>query len=236
MSEARAIAVLTHSAREDDPLARELRGAGTHVLDLPCVRTEHLEDASTLARALAALDDDDWLVVTSPAGADAVARVGRPRGRVAAIGPATAACLRGHGRVVDFVPREATGAAIAQELPSGGTVLLARSDRALADAPRILRERGFEVREVVAYRTVVGANGDVASVRDVLSSVPERVTIFISSPSALEGLLAAVDVALVAHATLAVSGTTTLAAVRKRLGPSVSILRRDEEVVHVAHR
>src|SRR5207302_322899 len=111
---------------------------------------------------------DDWLVVTSRPGADAVARAARPRCRVAAVGRSTATRLARHGIAVAFQPRVPSGAALGRELPMARAALLARSDRALRDLPQILQARGFEVREVVAYRTVARADGDVGAVREAL--------------------------------------------------------------------
>ncbi|HYK99495.1 MAG TPA: uroporphyrinogen-III synthase [Candidatus Acidoferrales bacterium] len=186
------IAVLTHAAREHDALASQLRANGVRVLELPCVTIEHLADPAPLAEAIGSLDAADWLVVTSPAGADAIARAASPRARVAAVGAATAARLRAHGIAVSFIPSRATGAVLGRELPPGAHALLARSDRALPDLPRILRERGFVVSEVVAYHTRVGATGDIEAVRRALSSRDERVAFYVESPSALDGLRAAI--------------------------------------------
>ena len=230
------VAVVTHATREDDVLVRGLREAGTRVIELPCVAILHLGDTAHLASAIDALRPDDWLVVTSPFGADAIAGASRPRSRVAAIGPATAARLLERGIAVDFTPSDATGAALARELPAGGRALLARSDRALPDAPRILRDRGFAVTEVIAYRTRVGARGDIAAVRDALSSDGGRVAIHLASPSALDGLLDAIEPALVAQATLHVSGRTTLAHVRERLGAAVRVQIREEVLTYDARR
>jgi len=186
------IAVLTHAAREDDALATELRAHGVRVLELPCITIEHLADPAPLAVAIGSLGADDWLVVTSPAGADAIARAAAVRSRVAAIGTVTASRCASHGIGVDFVPSAATGATLARELPGPRRALLARSDRALPDLPRILRERGFTVDAVVAYHARVGARGDVDAVRRALSSTDERVAFYVESPSALDGLRAAI--------------------------------------------
>lgn len=193
------VAVVTHAVRDEDELARGLAANGWRVIAMPCVTIEHLNDPSPLEAAVAALDVADWLVVTSPSGADALARVTRTRSRVAAIGESTARRLRGHGIAVHFVPTTSSGAALASELPTAPRALLARSDRALPDAPRILRERGFAVTEVVAYRTRVGATGDIASVRAALASDDARVAFYIESPSALEGLRAAIEPDLLAR-------------------------------------
>src|SRR5207247_1144648 len=106
--------------REDNgPLAERLRGEGVDVIELPCLKTQPLADVSALAAAIGRLRPDDWLVVTSRPGADAVARAARPAPRVAAIGRATAARLADHGIAVSFKPRVPSGAALARELPPG---------------------------------------------------------------------------------------------------------------------
>ena len=111
--------------------------------------------------------------------------------------------------------------------------LLARSDRALRDLPQILQARGFEVREVVAYRTVARADGDVGAVREALGDAATEVTVFVSSPSAVEAFVDATG-DLAERASYRVAGEATAAAVRARL--PLARIGDDEEVdVHVAH-
>jgi uroporphyrinogen-III synthase len=137
---------------------------------------------------------------------------------------------------VAFQPSEASGVTLARELPTPtGVVLLARSDRALPDLPAQLRERGASVREVVAYRTVVGAHGDVARVRALLDAYEPVVVVF-HSPSAVEGMVGAIDASLVARAAIHAAGRTTLRAARAALGPAADVSPLEEEVAHVSHR
>ncbi len=235
MREAAGIAILTRAHEDNVELAARLGARGVAVIELPCVRVEPLADTTALAAAIRDLTPADWLVATSRAGADAVARAARPEARIAAIGTATAERLRAHGLSVDFRPSVATGECLGRELPNARVALLARSDSALSDLPRILRQRGFEVREIVAYRTVPGAEGDVGSARRALGEAGARVDIYLSSPSALDGLIEAVDAALVARATFVVTGAVTRAAVREHLGPHARIVPMEEEAHHVAH-
>jgi uroporphyrinogen-III synthase len=235
MSSQARVAILTRAAEDNVELAERLRARGTRVIEVPCVRVEHLRDTSALAEAVAKLGREDWLVVTSRAGADAIGTLPRPLARVAAIGVATAERLRSRGVRVSFTPSVASGERLARELPSAELALLARSDRAMPDLPRILRERGFAVREVIAYRTVAMADGDIAGARRALDLGDGPVDIFVSSPSALDGLVAVLDPALVARARLVVSGETTYAAARARLGLGAEVALM-EEGTHVAHR
>jgi len=229
------VVVLTRARDDNADLAVPLRAGGATVIELPCVRTVPLDDLSELARAIAALGRDDWLVVTSRAGADAVSRVGPGRARVAAIGVATAERLRKGGIAVAFQPSTASGERLARELPAARAALLARSDRALADLPAILRSRGFEVREEVAYRTVARATGDVAAVRAALGDARRTTRVYVSSPSAVEGFIDAVGGDLAARATFVASGHMTAAAVRLRVA-TARVEPQEEELTHVAHR
>lgn len=228
--------ILTREAPDNAALAARLRRESAEVVELPCVRIEALADTRPLCDAIAALRDEDWLVLTSRHGADAVARCGPARAAVAVIGHATAERWRAHGLRVDFEPTVATGERLARELPArGGIALLARSDRALPDLPRILRGRGFVVREVVAYRTVAAAQGDIGRVRALLAA-HERPIVMFHSPSAVAGLLAAIDVLLVARASIRVSGRSTLRAVQDALGVDADVSLIEEEAAYVGHR
>ncbi|OLC52344.1 MAG: hypothetical protein AUH85_17315 [Chloroflexi bacterium 13_1_40CM_4_68_4] len=227
----RPVAILTRRREDNARLAEQLRASGVAVIELPCVRVKPLEDVSALDAAIREVTADDWLVVTSRTGADAVGRVTRPRARVAAVGRATAERLDRHGIAVAFQPRVPSGAALGRELPAARAALLARSDRALPDLPEILRSRGFEVREVVAYRTLARAEGDVAPVRSALADASCDVRVIVASPSAVEAFAAAAG-ELAGRATFRVSGSATEAFVRVRV-PRARIERDGEGDLHV---
>jgi uroporphyrinogen-III synthase len=73
----------------------------------------------------------DWLVVTSPNGADEVARRGRNLPQVAAVGPGTAEALRAHGIEPAFVPVESSQDGLLREFPRpAGRVLFAAAEGA----------------------------------------------------------------------------------------------------------
>jgi uroporphyrinogen-III synthase len=229
--------ILTREAGDNAALAERMRRWSAEVIELPCVRIEPVADTRPLRDAVATLRENDWLVVTSRHGADAVARCGPTRAAVAAIGASTAECLRAHGLSVEFQPTVSTGERLARELPQrGGIALLARADRALPDLPEILRQRGFTVREVVAYRTVAEAQGAVATVRALLTSSPGPVVVMFYSPSAVAGMLGAIEAPLLARAAIHVVGGTTMRAVRDALGVDADVSLIEEEATHVAHR
>lgn len=227
-----SVAILTRQPEDNAALRARLEADGVRVIELPCVRVEPLEDLSALAAEIGRLDADDWLVVTSRAGADAVARVALAHPRVAAVGETTATRLRERGIAVAFIPSAPHGEQLARELPAAHIALLARSDRALEDLPLILRARGFIVREAVAYRTVAQAEGDVAAVRAALAD-SGLARVQVASPSAVGAFVNAVGADLCSDVEFVASGRATADAVRARV--PAARLRTEEEMSHVAH-
>ena len=147
-----------------------LRARGAEPLEVPTIEIRPVASTAELDRAVEdrAAGRYDWVVLTSVNGVAAVrARAealghGAPaitRASVAAVGPATEAALRDWGIVPDLVPEAATTAALGQAFPTGrGAVLLARADLANPELGVLLRDKGWETTEVIAYHTVpVGA-------------------------------------------------------------------------------
>ena len=106
----------------------------------------------------------------------------------------------------------------------------------MPDLPADLRERGFTVREVTAYRTIAEAQGDVAHVRALLAEPRGGVAVIFHSPSAVAGMLGAIEAPLVARASIHVTGRSTMRAVRDALGVDADVSLIEEEATHVAHR
>lgn len=203
--------LLTRAPEDDRALAEILGRRGHRVFALPCVRTAPLEDDRALRDALGTLTPDDVLVVTSRAGARAIAGALGGRGctaPVVAFGAATAAVLA-EGGLAPRTLAAATGAELGEVLAlPAGTVVLARSDHALGDLPAILRRRGAAVRELTAYRTVPAATGDTARVAAALGS-GEIDAAVIASPSAVDALVAALGVAALSRLLCVAFGPTT---------------------------
>ena len=139
---------------------------------------------------------------------------------VAAVGPATAAAATEEGFRVDTVPKNHSGAALAQELWGAigdCKVLLPRSDRADDRLPKALREAGAMVTEIVAYRTAAPDSLDpkiLKSIRDA-----EVDAIVFASPSAFRFLSECVGAAELAELSsrvqFAAIGPTTARALRE---------------------
>ena len=118
-------AIVTRPRAQAGPLTAALTAAGIDVVECPLIEIEPLSDAPVDCSGY------DWLVVTSPNGADEIARRGRNLPAVAAVGPGTADALRGHGIEPAFVPSESTQEGLLRELPRpAGRVLFAAAEGA----------------------------------------------------------------------------------------------------------
>jgi uroporphyrinogen-III synthase len=124
--------IVTRPRRQAGPLVDRLDALGLEVVACPLIEIVPLGDDPV------ATDGYDWVVVTSPNGAEHFARRRRGRlPRVAAVGPGTAEALSGLGIEPDLVPRVSTQEGLLAEFPRPpGRVLVlgARgSRRALID-------------------------------------------------------------------------------------------------------
>ena len=212
----------------DGPLAGRLAGAGARVLHWPAmaVSPPTPADAAPLARALAALESSDWLVLTSVHAVEAVAERRAslpPTLRVAVVGASTAAAAREHGWRVDRMPQEFNAEALVAAFAAAGDAagkrfLFPASDRAADTLPEGLAALGAEVLRVEAYRT---RNAGLDGARCLAAAARGEIDIVtFASPSAVEGLASALGepglCELLAHAAVAVIGPTTAGALARR--------------------
>lgn len=148
--------VVTRSSDQAGSLAELLAGRGAEPVVVPLV--EMVAEADGVA-ALRAVDPGafDWLLVTSPNGADAYAAVHGSLAppRVAAVGATTAATLRERGITVDLVPDQQRADALAAAVPVPvGRALVVQAVDALPTLVDGLRAVGAAVTAVAPYRTV----------------------------------------------------------------------------------
>jgi uroporphyrinogen-III synthase len=156
----RAVATTRERAgRLDARLAR----LGADVIHVPLIRTSDPADGgAALADALDDLSRYDWIVVTSPTGAERVlpGLAGAPC-RIGVVGTRTAAVAeRVTGRAVDVIPARQTAADLAASMPDPDDrprLLLAQADRADPASAARFAARGYDVTSVTAYRTELRA-------------------------------------------------------------------------------
>lgn len=208
-------------------LAARLTERGATVTHVPLIGVDEAADGGRALRAeLARLAEFDWLVVTSPAGAERVAGAARqvPGVRLGAVGTATARVLQhGTGRPVDLVPAIQRAEGLAAELVAASAtpqrVLLAQSDIAAPTLADLLKQSGHQVTTVTAYRTVKRAPD-----RDAVSDAD---AVVFASASAVESWCDAFGVET--PPLVVVIGPTT-AATADRFGLKVSAIAADHSL------
>jgi uroporphyrinogen-III synthase len=141
-----------------DDLVPRVEALGHEAVLCPLIRVEPLADEPVDASAY------DWLIVTSANGAHELARRGVKAPRVAAVGPATAEALRGHGLRVDLVPRTFTQEGLRDELPPGRALLAAAEGarRDVLDADFLPLYRTVELPQEVDADVALLLSGSAA--------------------------------------------------------------------------
>lgn len=137
--------IVTRPRAQAGPLVARLEARGHEVVECPLIEIVRTSDDPIDGSGY------DWLVVTSPNGADEIARRGRDLPRVAAVGPGTAERLREHGIEPAFVASVSSQDGLAAEFPQpAGRVLFAAAENARRTAVDAL---GADY--VPLYRTVL---------------------------------------------------------------------------------
>jgi uroporphyrinogen-III synthase len=154
--------VITRAKSQNESFRRLLEARGAHVVEVPLIAIAEPEDEGRERdEVLQRFDEFDWIVVTSPNGADCVApflvashaagdAVRFPS--LAAVGEATARSL---GVTVAMTANPARADVLAEQFPQGtGSVLVVQGNLADDELGNALSAKGWTVTRVVAYRTV----------------------------------------------------------------------------------
>jgi uroporphyrinogen III methyltransferase/synthase len=157
-------AVVTRSRAQASTMAAALAEAGAAVVEFPVIEiVDPLDGGAALRDAATRVTDYDWVVLTSPNGArrflDAVGdarRLGSTK--IAVIGTGTGAAVQERFVTPDLVPERFVAESLIEAFPrspsGAGRVLIARAEVAREVLPSGLRELGWDVDLVDAYRTV----------------------------------------------------------------------------------
>lgn len=118
--------VVTRAPGQAEPLASRLVELGHEVVLCPLIRIDPIGGLPV------ELSVYDWVIVTSPNGAEELLKRARGRpARIAAIGPGTAAALLRRGIEADLVPQVSTQEGLLAEIPRpAGRVLFAAAEGA----------------------------------------------------------------------------------------------------------
>lgn len=224
-----AVAV-TRARAQSSGLAHRLRELGAEVVESPAIRIVPIDGPAP------EVERYDLVCLTSPNGVqllfERLARAGRDAralagARVAAIGPGTAAALRGHGVIADVVPERFVAEALVEALSTVPVrrALVARAAGARDVLPDALRDRGAEVDVLELYETVAEPLSETQ-----LAAVKRADYLTFTSSSTVRFLIAAAG-SSVAEGTKIVSiGPVTSATLREHgLEPDVEARRHDIE-------
>jgi uroporphyrinogen-III synthase len=154
--------VITRSLAQNESLRRLLEARGARVVEVPLIAVVEPDDEGRERdEVLQRFEDFDWIVVTSPNGADRVApflSAAHAAGDakrfplLAAVGEATA---RSVGTPVALCAEPARSDVLAQQFPEGsGSVLVVQGNLADNQLSDDIEAKGWAVTRVVAYRTV----------------------------------------------------------------------------------
>lgn len=157
--------LVTRAREQAGMLCERIRALGGIPIEYATIAIEPPSDTTALDDLLQRVAQFDWVIFTSANGVRAVAARLDALGltprifcsvNIGAIGPATAQAVLKLGLLVDFVPRSFLGERLAAELPvqAGQRVLLLRADIATETLAEVLRGRGVQVINAIAYRTV----------------------------------------------------------------------------------
>ncbi len=211
--------VVTRPRHQAESLRNALAALGAEVVVAPAIRIEPSADPRLLEAAVARADDFDWIVFTSVNGVDAFFdhAATKPRSKLAAIGPATAAALSERGVRATVVPERYVAEEVFEALArrtslAGKKILLPRADIAREALPKLLRETGADVEVVAAYTTVPATDDIARAVALVRDGAVDAVTF--TSGSTVRSFFSTADDTVRAQVAPASIGPITSAALR----------------------
>ena len=203
--------IVTRPRAQAGPLVHRLEAQGHDVVECPLIEIVRTSDDEIDASGY------DWVIVTSPNGADEISRRGRNLPKVAAVGPGTAERLAEHGLTPAFVARVSSQEGLLAEFPHpAGRVLFAAAENSrrgpiedldadfvplystrllTPDPPRgdvVVLASGSAARAYAA----IGGRAPVVSIGPQTSYVAASVGLNVVSEAQthdLDGLVAAVD-------------------------------------------
>lgn len=185
--------LVTRSDEDSAEWATRLEAAGANAVVLPCIQCVAIESDELRNRIAELLPDTDWLVFTSKRGVAAFTDLTSaeipPGAKIAVVGPATAdAAVVAFGRA-DLVSEAGTAASLAQALEvrletGGRRVVLAIARNAATTIEDTLAGAGATCTRLNIYRTIPAGTVEPKFTLTALGAD----TIFLASPSAVEGL------------------------------------------------
>jgi uroporphyrinogen III methyltransferase/synthase len=234
--------VVTRARTQASALISALRSRGAEPIEFPLIRSAcPVDGGRALMEAVGKVEDYSWICFSSAnavsAFADALRAAGKDAralaaARIAAVGPATEDALREARLVVDYVPDQFTGAALAESLPepvAGSRILALRAEDGEEALVETLRARGAAVDAAPAYRTVIdGAGAEIVKQRLAEGSID---SVTFTSSSTVKNFASALGVAaLPAQVAIACIGPTTARTAEELLGRPPDIVAEEHSI------
>ena len=181
--------MVTRPREQAGHVCDRLAELGAEVLVQPAIKISEPADWRPVDRALARLDQFDWLVFSSANGVSRLLDRVYARGhdlrdlgqiRIAAIGPATADKLAEYRLRVDLVPDEYRAEALAVALSTdapGRRFLLARASRGREVLSQSLTAAGAHVQQIVVYSSTDVQAPDPAVSRSLEKGTIDWITV-----------------------------------------------------------
>jgi uroporphyrinogen III methyltransferase/synthase len=181
--------LVTRPEHQAQSLVARLTERGARVLYQPAIEIRPAPDPSDIDRAIARLDNFEWIVFSSSNGVQYFmerllhqARDVRALGtlRLAAIGPATVDALANYCLKADVCPQEYRAEALAQTLSvsvEGRNLLLIRASRGRDVLAEMLTAAGGKVEQVVAYTSQDVVNADAEVLEELANGRIDWVTV-----------------------------------------------------------
>jgi len=158
--------VVTRPRDQAGEIIERLEKLGAQALSIPAIMIRPIRPNAALDKAIAILDQYQYLVFTSRNGVevffDRLQEKGKnktalKRLQVACIGPATAQALKSRGVRCGIKPKSFVAEALLEAFPkklAGARVLMPRAKEAREVLPEGLRERGAKVDVIPVYESV----------------------------------------------------------------------------------
>ncbi|MCB2204796.1 uroporphyrinogen-III synthase [bacterium] len=203
---------------------RILRDAGITAMRIPLIRIAAPESWSPLDDALARLAEYDGIILTSVQAVRWFARRLPDCGieehmlpPLHVVGAKTAAAVKEAGLHTQDIPSSYYGATLAEEMSDvrGKRYLQPTSDIARDELVQVLRERGADVDQVTAYRTLPALDADIEKLQQAAALHAFDCAAFFS-PSAVRQFREALPQWTQLETRIAVIGDTTAAEAESR--------------------
>jgi uroporphyrinogen III methyltransferase/synthase len=214
--------IVTRAHEQSGDLITHLTELGAMAIEIPMIEMVAPEDTWLLDICIERLESYDWIIFTSTNAVmfffARIEDVRRIRGRICAVGRATAEAVRSLRLTVDLVPELSTGEGVAANFLSmnmlGVRVLFPRAAAAREVVPTMLLSMGAVVDAPVVYRNVVPADAQ-ARLEKYVASTEKADWVMFTSPSTVNNLVALGGGPLLKTARIASIGPTTSEAIRK---------------------